>query len=45
MTAAEHNLDFELTRNTPYLTLTNELWDVFCEYFGENWPCYKGTAL
>ena len=23
--------------HTPYLTLTGELWDVYCEYFGENW--------
>ena len=22
-----------------------ELWDVYCEYFGENWPHYNGTEL
>ena len=27
--------DFELTKDTPYLALTGELWSVFCEYFGE----------
>ena len=29
----------------PYLALTGELWGVFCEYFGENWPWYNSTAL
>ena len=28
----------------PYLALTVELWDVFCEDFEENWPRYNGTA-
>ena len=33
------------TNDTPCLTLTNELWSVFCEYLGENCLCYIGTAL
>ena len=24
--------------------LTGELWDVYCEDFGENWQLYNGTA-
>ena len=31
----EHNLDFELTQDTPYLVLTDALWEVFYEEFGE----------
>ena len=37
--------NLEVSKDTPYLTLTGELWDVFCEYFWENWPRYNGTAL
>ena len=37
--------DFKLTRDSPYLTLTGELWAVYCEYFGENWPSYNETPL
>ena len=33
------------TKYIPYLALTAELWDVFCENLGENWPRYNGTAL
>ena len=33
------------TKETPYLALMGELWGVFCEGFGENWPCYNDTAL
>ena len=35
----------ELTKETPYLALTGELWGVVCEELGENWPRYNGTAL
>ena len=42
MTAAPHKSYFELTKDTPYLTLTGE---VCCEDFGETWSCYNGTAL
>ena len=38
-------LTFELTKDTPYLALSGELWSVFCEYFNRNWPCYKGFLL
>ena len=34
-----------VTKNTPYLTLTGELWGVCCEYLRGNWPCYNGTTL
>ena len=45
MTAAELKSDIKLTIDTPYFTLTGELWGVFCEYIAENWPRYNGTAL
>ena len=45
MTAAEHESDFKLTTDTPYLALTGELWSVFCEDIGENWLRYNGIAL
>ena len=38
-------LPFELTKGTPYLALSGELWSVFYEYFNRNWPCYKGFLL
>ena len=28
---------FELTKDTPYLALSGELWSVFYEYFNRNW--------
>ena len=37
--------DNRITTDTPYLTLPGELWGVYCEDFGENWPCYIGTAV
>ena len=45
MTSAERNSDFKLTPDIPYLALAVELWCVFCENLGENWPRYTGTAL
>ena len=44
-TQAEYESDVGYTEDTPYLALTGELWDVFCEYFWENWPRHNGTAL
>ena len=38
-------LPFELTKDTPYLALSGELWSVFYEYFSRNWSCYKGFLL
>ena len=38
-------LPFELTKDTPYLALSGELWSVFYEYFNRNWRCYKGFLL
>ena len=38
-------LPFELTKDTPYLALSGELWSVFSEYFNRNWSCYKGFLL
>ena len=38
-------LTFELTKDTPYLALSGELWSVFYEYFNINWSCYKGFLL
>ena len=41
-----HNMvPFELTKDTPYLALSGELWSVFYEYFNRNWSCYKGFLL
>ena len=45
MTNVGYRSDFELTKDTPYLALTVELWSVFCEYFGEKLPCYEGSLL
>ena len=36
MAEIELKSEFELTKGTPYLTLTGELWGVYCEYFGED---------
>ena len=44
MTMAERKSNIRLTKNTPYLALTSELCDVFCEDFGENRPRYNGTT-
>ena len=38
-------LPFELTKDTPYLALSGELWSVFYEYLYRNWSCYKGFLL
>ena len=37
--------DFELTKKTPYLAPTAEIWGVYCEKCGENWRRYNDTAL
>ena len=37
-------LPFELTKDTPYLALLGELWNVFYE-LNRNWSCYKGFLL
>ena len=34
------------SQETPHISpFIGELWDVFCEDFGENWLCYNSTAL
>ena len=38
-------LPFELTKDTPYLALSGELWSVFYEYYNRNWLWYKGFLL
>ena len=45
VTAAEYKLDFVVTKDTPYLALTSELWSVYCDELGGNWLLYNGTAL
>ena len=45
LTETEYELEFEYMKDTQYLALTGELWGVFREDFGENWPGYDGTAL
>ena len=44
-TEAKYQSEAEPTKDTPYPALTGKLWGVFCEYFGENWLRYSGTAL
>ena len=34
MKVAEDKLDFELTKDTPYLALIGERWGVCCKYLG-----------
>ena len=41
MTEVEHKSDFELTKDTPYLTLIDEL----CDDFRENWLHYTSFVL
>ena len=45
MISLHNKLPFELTKDTPYLALSGELWSVFYEYFNRNWSCYKGFLL
>ena len=45
MIEAEYISESEPTKYIPYLALTGELWDVFYEDLGENWPRYNGTKL
>ena len=45
MTEVEYKSEFDPTKYTPYRALTGELWDVFCEDFGENWLHYNSLAL
>ena len=42
---AEGKWYFEPSKDTPYLTLMNELLGVFYVEFGLNWPSYNGTPL
>ena len=35
--------ELTLANDTPYLTLMDELWDVYCAGFGENWSHNNGT--
>ena len=45
VTEVEYKSRSTPTKYIPYLALTGELWDVFCEDLGENWLRYNGTAL
>ena len=40
-----HLSDFSITKGTPYLALTGDLWGVFREFFKEKGPWYIETAL
>ena len=42
MTGAELKSDLKLTKENPYMALTDELWGVYCGDFGENWAHYNG---
>ena len=37
--------DFELTKDTPWLVLRGNLWNLYFEYFRENWPYHYGTIF
>ena len=39
------NLILNPKKHIPYLTLTDELWDVFCVDLGDNWLRYNSTPL
>ena len=41
----EADYKFEPTKDTPYIAITGELWGVFYEDLGENWPLYNDIAL
>ena len=43
MTMAEHKSNIKLTKDTPELTLTGDLWGLFCEDFGKNLLHYNST--
>ena len=45
MKTGERKSDFKLTKDTPYIDLTGELWAVHCEELWENWLRFNGTAL
>ena len=45
MAKTESQSDFELTKDTPYLTLTGELWGVSYDYLGNVLQRYKRAAL
>ena len=45
MNEAKYKSEFESTKYIPYLALTDELEDVFCEDLRENRPRHNGTAL
>ena len=45
MRMAEHKSNIRLTKDTPYRNLMGELWGVFCEDLGENWPFHNDTEL
>ena len=34
-----------MATDTPCRALKGELWGVYCEDLGNNWPRYNGTAL
>ena len=45
ITVAESESDIKITAGTPYLALQGDLWGVYCEDLGENWPRYNRIAL
>ena len=45
MIEADHKSEVRLTTDNPYLTLTGELWDVYCENIGEDWLRYNSSLL
>ena len=45
VTKTEHSSHLDLTKDTPYLTLMDNLWVGCSENFGENQPCYEKIAM
>ena len=44
LTKRSYKSEIAYTKGAQYLALTDKIWGVLCEDFGENWPRYIGTA-
>ena len=45
MIATERKSDLDLTTDTPYLAITDQLWGAYYGNSEANWTRYNGTAL
>ena len=44
-TAAEHKLDFELTKDNQYIVITGKLWGIILEYLWAKLQCFNDPTL